>query len=135
MKVDLLAQLKRHEGYSSKAYQDSVGVWTIGYGTNLQELSISILQADSWLIQAMQEAELQLLRRYSFVSDLSESRQNVLINMTYNMGINRLSRFRKMWLALKAGDFDEACLEMIDSKWFNQVGERALELVNQMQKG
>ena len=28
-----LELLKQFEGYSSKAYQDSAGIWTIGYGT------------------------------------------------------------------------------------------------------
>ena len=36
----LVASLEKHEGYRDKAYQDTEGVWTIGYGTNLQELRI-----------------------------------------------------------------------------------------------
>lgn len=133
--INLLEQLKRHEGFRHTAYQDTVDVWTIGYGTNLQELQISESQAESWLIKGMLEAEIDLLRAFPIVQTISATRQKVLINMTYNMGIRRLAGFKKMWMAIGNKDIEEVCCQMKDSRWFNQVGSRAVELIEQMRAG
>ncbi len=133
--MKLIKQLKKHEGYRSKAYKDSVGVWTIGYGRNLQTMSISKAQAENWLIQDAQQAEIDLLRNFNIVQSLSENRQQVLINMTYNLGINGLSEFKKMWSAIEDGDFKTACKEMKNSSWYWQVGSRAVELIERMRVG
>lgn len=135
MKIDLLEQLKRHEGYRDKAYQDTVDVWTVGYGKNLQELVITKEQAESWLREDVLESEIQLLAYFPIARTLSANRQKVLINMTYNMGVNRLKTFKKMWLAIENKDFNEACKQMKDSKWYVQVKSRADELIEQMKLG
>ncbi len=41
--------IRQHEGWRNKAYQDSEGIWTIGYGTNLQELKIDKGLGEGWL--------------------------------------------------------------------------------------
>jgi len=132
---NLIAQIKKHEGYRSKAYQDSLGIWTIGYGTNLQELKISKELAEKWLEQDILKAETDLLRNFPIVNTLTVNRKNVLINMTYNMGINRLKKFKKMWLGIKNQDINEVCKQMKDSRWYRQVGKRADELIKQMKAG
>lgn len=54
---ELIASVKLHEGYRARAYQDTVGVWTIGYGTNLQELEIGDELATEWLLNKLRQAE------------------------------------------------------------------------------
>ena len=66
---------------------------------------------------------------------LSDVRQEVLVNMTFNMGRNRMVGFRKMRLALIEGDHAEASVQMLDSKWASQVGARARELALRMKTG
>lgn len=134
MDKTLIESVKLHEGLRLKAYQDTEGVWTIGYGRNLQELEISKEQAEAWLIQDLLQAAVQV-RRFKEYNDLSENRKNVLIEMCYNLGPNRLSGFKKMFEALGEGDYDKAAAEMLDSKWAKQVGNRAIRLANRMRAG
>lgn len=51
-------------------------------------------------------------------------------NMAYNLGITRLSKFKKMIAALEATDYLTASEEAKDSQWYSQVGERAERIVN-----
>lgn len=133
--VTLLQQLKRHEGLRLKAYKDSEGIWTIGYGRNLQELSISDIQAERWLAEDIEKAKHDVFGSFPVCYSLTDLRQNVLVNMCFNLGISRLRKFKKMWKAIHDANYDEAAIEMLDSKWAKQVGRRATELANEMRKG
>lgn len=136
MRADrLVERIKKDEGYSAVMYQDSVGVPTIGYGHNLEkgiplEVSELIFKYD------LKDAIDDLWNTFPWVmEDLNATRQEVLINMCFNLGISRLENFRRMWKALEAKDYTEAALEMLDSKWASQVGERAIRLSNAMKDG
>jgi lysozyme len=65
---------------------------------------------------------------------LSESRQQVLIDMAFNMGTHGLLGFQRMLSAIKEGDFDNAAEEMLDSRWASQVGDRAKRLARMMRE-
>ena len=52
--------------------------------------------------------------------------------MMFNMGRPRLSKFKKMKEAVDARDWNAAGYEMIDSRWYKQVPNRAERLVNRM---
>ena len=54
--------------------------------------------------------------------------QQVIVNMCFNMGAPRLSQFKKFIRAIHDEEWATASLEMLDSKWANQVGERANRL-------
>ena len=58
--------------------------------------------------------------------------QRVLVNMAFNLGRNRLSKFKNMLKAVNEGDYQKAADEMVDSKWYRQVGRRSEELVEMM---
>ena len=131
----LKSQLKRHEGLRLNAYQDSEGVWTIGYGRNLQEMTITQAQADEWLKQDISSASNELNKAFPWVDNLSEKRRRVLVNMSFNLGMSKLIDFKKMWKALEKRDYHEASMEMLDSKWAVQVGSRASELAFMMIEG
>lgn len=134
-KGKLKAQLSRHEGLILTSYQDSEGVYTIGYGRNLQTMTITQSQADEWLKDDIDTAADELNEAFPWVGNLSEVRRRVLINMTFNLGINGIKKFKKMWKALERRDYNEAALQMADSKWAEQVGRRASELMAMMVKG
>lgn len=134
-KEALTEQLKRHEGFRAKPYKCTAGKLTIGYGTNLEVLEVSKTTALMLLEEDVNKSYVQLIERFPFVSRLSPARQNVLINMTYNLGLIGVSNFRRMWDALRAKNYDAAANEMLDSKWYIQVGTRATELAQQMREG
>jgi GH24 family phage-related lysozyme (muramidase) len=58
--------------------------------------------------------------------------QRVLVNMAFNLGRNRLSKFKNMLRYVNEGNYLMAANEMIDSKWYTQVGRRSKELVDIM---
>lgn len=131
----LLESIERHEGYRDRAYQDTEGVWTIGYGTNLQELQIDEFLARKWLLEDVEEAE-RYARQFPEWSYLdTDARKNVFIEMVYNMGPSRVAGFRNTLAAIRNRDWEEAAVEMLDSKWARQVGRRARTLSELMRSG
>lgn len=129
----LVKSLKLHEGCKLKAYQDSLGIWTIGIGKNLQELEITEQQAEAWLIDDIYKSIKELDRAFPGWRKHSEARQNVLIEMTFNLGAPRLAKFKRFWTALSAANYKEAATEMLLSKWAEQVGQRAKTLARRLE--
>lgn len=129
------AQLVRHEGFCAKPYRDTVGKSTIGYGRNLDDVGITREEAEHLLMNDIMNAEQAVRRLYHQFDYLSENRKAVLINMAFNLGENRLATFRKMQNYISAEDWKGAAKEMLASKWAQQVGNRAAELANLMERG
>ena len=75
--------------------------------------------------EAQQDAE-------ELVPDAPEEVKAIITNMAFNMGKKGVAGFDKMLAAIKAQDWETAAKEMEDSKWFNQVGDRAKRLVERM---
>lgn len=128
-------QLIRHEGYRQFPYKCSAGKLTIGIGRNIEDRGISMDEALYLLKNDIEICRHELNSLYPIINQLNETRQNVLINMCFNIGIKRLSGFRKMWAALEKRDYREAAKQMLDSKWARQVGKRSTELANIMETG
>lgn len=129
---NIIAMVKRHEGFRGRAYLDSVGVLTVGFGRNLRDKGISEKEAEMLLINDLKEATKQVIEKFPWAKDLSRNRLNVLVMLTFNIGIGGVLGFRKMLMALKDGDYDKAADEMLASKWSKQVKGRARELAEIM---
>lgn len=123
------------EGLRLKPYTDTVGKLSIGYGRNLIDVGISQVEARQLLDHDLETAVSALTRAYPLVDTLNQARQIVLASMAFNMGVPRLSSFRKMWAALMAKDYESAAVEMLDSDWASQVGARASRLADAMRTG
>lgn len=131
----LRLRVKTAEGLRLTPYVDTVGKITIGYGRNLSDNGITQLEAADLLENDLQKHISDLLRAYPYVETLDGTRQIVLSDMCFNLGIQRLSQFVKMWDAVQRGDFATAAREMLDSKWARQVGQRAVDLAVGMERG
>ena len=131
----LQEQLKRHEGLRLKAYQCTANRTTIGYGRNLDDKGITQAEADLMLENDVLFLMSVLPVKIPFFNGLNKPRADVLVNMAFNLGINGLLNFKKMLSAIDDGYFTKAAAEMLDSKWAFQVGDRALELAEQMKTG
>jgi len=130
----LIAEIKRHEGFRPMAYRDTEGFLTIGYGLNLDDgisepLAAHILE---WQVNDRSKALAGII---PFWKDLSKNRQEVLINMAFNLGIPRLLKFQRMLEAARKGNISGVCSEMKDSRWYKQVGNRADELIEKYRQG
>ncbi len=132
---DLRAQLVKHEGLRLKPYKDTVGKWTIGVGRNLSDVGISEAEASYLLDNDIRKAVDDASTLVENFETLNDTRQHVLIDMAFNLGRSRLSRFRLMLAAVEAGDFKQAADEMVNSRWYLQVGPRSARLELMMRTG
>lgn len=132
----LLKQLKRHEGLVLQPYRCTEGKLTIGYGRNLDSSGISKSEAEKMLSNDIDETIDTINNLIPDVMlQLNQARRGVIINMAFNMGTHGLLKFKRMFAAIEAIDYDEAAIEMLYSKWAIQVGSRADELSEQMRSG
>ena len=135
--------LIRHEGYVEEIYLCSAGYPTFGIGHkvtpqdpeyNLEVGSpVSKERCEQAFVQdlaiALEDAEKLL----PGLTERPTNVQRVLVNMAFNLGYNRLSKFKRMLNAVNLKDYPRAAEEMIDSKWYHQVGRRGKELVRLME--
>ncbi|WP_440053154.1 glycoside hydrolase family protein [Pseudoalteromonas sp. T1lg65] len=128
-------QLTIHEGKRHKPYRCSAGKLTIGVGRNLDDRGLSDEEIEYLLENDIKAVHRALLTKYPEFTQLSETRQKVLLDMAFNLGINGLFKFKRMFAALKANDFEKAAAEMLDSRWASQVGMRSKTLVSMMRNG
>src|ERR1019366_3971859 len=113
----LTGSVKRHEGLRTKAYQDSVGVWTIGYGRNLQPLQIIEKQAAYWLDEDVNAAVKDAMNFPEFVHLANDARENAFCEMVFNIGAPRVRKFERMLAAIAKEDWINATQEMLNSQW------------------
>ncbi|PCJ26473.1 MAG: hypothetical protein COA94_05030 [Rickettsiales bacterium] len=125
--------IKLHEGLELKPYRCTAGELTIGYGINL-DAGITEEEADYMLDNRVRSLTTQL-HNIDFWIELSGVRRAVLIDMAYNLGLSGLLKFRRMLAAMEVRDFDKAAIEMENSRWFNQVGNRSKRLQKMMITG
>jgi lysozyme len=132
LRRSLVDSVKEHEGFRARAYRDHLGHWTIGYGTNLEVMEIDDQTAENWLVVGLVDVAATLESVQGF-GELDSERQDILIEMGYQLGVAGLMRFRLMWQYLRARDYDRAADEMLDSLWAReQTPERAQELADRM---
>lgn len=121
-----IAQIVNDEGLRLTVYNDSLGHKTIGFGhlvlpgENFTRITpqqaLDLLRGDYATARASVE------KRYPWASG---DVKLVLINMTYQLGPDRLSKFSKALSNLEKGDYDAAAAEFLDSRWASQAPNRA----------
>ena len=131
----LKKQLEIDEGKIPKMYQDTVGKWTAGVGRNLSDRKFSEDEIQLMLANDIKLATQDARQLVPGLDQLDDVRQEVLVNMAFNLGHSRLSGFKRFIAAVNASEFAEASLEMMDSKWAKQVGARAQRLSKAMRTG
>ena len=61
-----------------------------------------------------------------------EEAQNIIIDMSFNLGYTKLSKFKNLRNSLKTNDYALASKHMKNSKWYGDVKSRGKELVSKM---
>jgi lysozyme len=131
----LIDELKRDEGTRLLLYLDTIQKWTIGTGRNLSDRGISMAESDFMLANDINLVMSDLNKNLPWWINLTESRQRVLANMVFNLGIGKLLGFNNTLAYMKAGDYDKAADNMLKSVWAKQVGVRADRLAKMMREG
>ena len=138
----LKEQIKRHEGEVLEVYKDSLGYLTLGVGHLIREDDAEYGEPDGTpvsqeVVDRYYDADfdkhvdetVHVCGAHDIDFDnLPENIQHVLVNMCFNLGAPRLSKFRKFIAAINDEQWIEASVEMMDSRWANQVGPRAERL-------
>ena len=138
-------QLCIDEGVVYAIYKDHLGYYTFGVGHLIQvsdeefgapagvEISEERVRAcfDNDLDTAISECK-TLYGRRKF-RKFPDEVQQILVNMMFNMGRPRLSKFKKMCAALQLGDWNTAAKEGRDSRWYHQVTNRAERLMTRLE--
>jgi lysozyme len=133
LREKITAWLFIDEGEKLKLYKDSVGIFTIGIGHNIQEKGISPATSRFIFNEDIDGCEKELNRSLPWWSSKPENVKLVLLNMCFNIGISRLLGFKKTLQLIKDDKFNEAAIEMLDSAWSAQVGNRAIRLSKLLQ--
>lgn len=127
--------IKKHEGFRSKPYICTAGKMTIGYGRNIEDIGISEQEATFLIKNDINRSIIELEFIFSDFNTFSENRQNALIDMIFNLGSNRFNSFKKMIKAINKNDWNEASIQAENSKWHNQVKNRALTIERLLKHG
>ena len=128
----LREQLRHDEGVRSKPYIDTVGKVTIGVGHNLSDLGLPQDIIDGLFERDIEAAIHACAALYPNWFRIPDIKQTALVNMAFNLGQSRLSKFKRMRMAVLNEDWPTVAAEMLDSKWARQVGDRAMRLANLM---
>lgn len=136
MNLDAMrSELIRDEAMMLKPYRDTVGKLSIGVGRNLDDVGISQVEAAHLLDADIQRTADALDKALPWWRGLDEVRQRVLLNMAFNMGVSGLLGFKHTLADVRAGNYDFAAAGMLESKWAQQVGQRAQRLADMMVQG
>lgn len=138
----LIADLKADEGCRLHAYPDPLSggePWTVGYGSTGPTITKNTVwtqaMADNDLSERVGKLTAELQNTLSWFRSLDDLRQDVLVNMSYNLGVSGLLGFHQTLTSVADGRYADAADEMMQSKWAKQVPNRAKRLSDQMRTG
>jgi len=139
---DLKNEIKADEGCVNSVYLDHLNLKTLGVGHLVTEWDEEYDQPVGTTVSDERVNELfekdinvtleECRYLYDDFDNLPEEVQKIIGNMMFNLGRPRLSRFHKMKKAVLDKDWQEAANQMQDSKWYEQVTNRAERLCERM---
>jgi lysozyme len=138
----LREEIAADEGEVHEIYLDHLGLPTFGIGHLVRDddpesgLPVGTPVDDDRVVSAF-ESDIETVlsdcnKLYPDFNDLPEEAQRVIANMMFNMGRPRLSKFKGMKAGVDARDWNRAADEMVDSRWYRQVTNRADRLVERI---
>jgi len=141
-KDQLREELAEDEGCKFEIYLDHLGLPTFGIGALIKDGDPECGQpvgtpVDEERVRQRFSLDIAVTIEdckvlYDDFDDLPEECQLVIANMMFNMGRPRLSKFKGMKAGVDARDWSKAADEMVDSRWHDQVPNRAKRLVKRM---
>ncbi|SVC37338.1 uncharacterized protein METZ01_LOCUS290192 [marine metagenome] len=145
MNIDKLrAQLVIDEGQVNKVYLDHLGYPTFGIGHLItdndpeEQMGVGYPVSEDRVIEAFEKDVQNVIGdceklHYPHWEEYPEEVKQVIANMMFNMGYTRLNKFKKHNAALQEENWKEAALEGRDSRWYNQVTNRAERLMSRLE--
>ena len=131
----IIRTIKKNEDLRLKPYHCTANKLSIGYGRNLDDQGITESEAEAMLLNDIGHSIDDLFKIFPAFSEFTYNRTMALIDMMYNLGCSRFSKFKRMIAAIKKNDWEEAAKEAKDSRWYYQVGNRAVKNVELLRGG
>jgi lysozyme len=143
MNIDRVQQqLEIDEGVVYEIYEDHLGYKTFGVGHLVRRddaeygkdvgTCVPYVRVKEAFQQDLGIAVYECTLLYDCWDDLPEEVQEILVNMLFNLGRPRLSKFKNMNKAITSRDWRLAAIEGTDSLWYQQVGARAERLMKRL---
>ena len=126
--MELLKELKRHEGFEPRVYKCTEGVDTIGYGFAIKDLYLDEDIAELILMRKIQKLLERIIVVFPWFENSPEEIKFVVTNMCYQLGLSGFLKFKKTIYLLETEQYEDASLEMLNSLWAKQTPNRAREL-------
>jgi GH24 family phage-related lysozyme (muramidase) len=136
--AQLREQLKIDEGVKYEIYKDHLGYDTFGIGHLVVKedaefgQSVGTKVSEDRVNEVFEKDVQKMIKEAKILfpnfDSLPEEAQQVIVNMTFNMGRPRLSNFKKFIAYINESKWEEASKEMLNSAWAKQVGKRAQRL-------
>ena len=138
----LREEISIDEGVKYEIYLDHLGLPTFGIGHLVRDddpesgqpvgTAVSEDRVNECFDKDVEIVINDCRQLYEDFDDLPGEAQLIIANMMFNMGRPRLSKFKGMKRGVDARDWNAAADEMVDSKWYRQVTNRADRLVQRM---
>ena len=140
--IKLRKQLEIDEGVKYEIYKDHLGYPTFGIGHLVTDSDPEFgydvgTPVSEQRVEEAFDIDVQVVLRecdklYPDFDNLPEEVQQIIANMMFNLGRPRLSKFKGMKKGVDEKNWNTAADEMVDSRWYRQVGKRAERLVERM---
>ena len=131
----LRERIMAHEGLRFKPYKDTLGKLTIGYGRCLDTQGITEGEAEYLLDNDLQRVEDYCLGAWQWFGHLDDTRQGVVMEMVFQLGLDGVRGFSRFLAAVGNADYTEAGSQMRNSLWARQTPGRAEVLARIMETG
>jgi lysozyme len=142
-RVRLRKEIIDDEGQVLKIYLDHLGYPTCGVGHLILDSDEEHGMPEGTPITQTRSDELLFVDLNTVLNECEDRFHNnwrdwpeevrlIIANMAFNLGLTRLTKFKKMFAALNEGDYKQASIEGLDSRWAKQVYNRANRLMNRL---
>ena len=138
----LVDDLMHDEGLRLAAYPDPQSggdPWTIGYGHTGADVTAGTVwtrsEAADTLIEDIAIAQSELDEKLPWWRTLDDVRQDVMVEMAFNLGVDGLLGFQRTLAAIEVARWATASADMLLSAWAGEVGDRAARLATMMRNG
>ena len=137
----LLESVKKHEGFRDHVYLDSLSKRTVGYGhLCVEDHWEDGKKYDKEYLEDILEKDLQSAvdQAHDMCQgmEISDDAKSIICEMIFQLGGHGVSKFKKMWSSLEEDppNYEEASVQMLDSRWAKQTPNRAKEMAGHMEK-
>jgi lysozyme len=141
----LKKEIMDDEGVKYEIYLDHLGYPTVGIGHLIKPddpeygkpigTKVTDKRVTELFVADAESAIKDCKKLFANFDTMPEDIQHILVNMMFNLGYTRLSKFKNFKAALDVRNWKKASIEGRDSLWYKQVPNRAKRLMDRLENG